>query len=514
MKGEKIAMKTLFTKTAFLFLAFALLLTSACVAPSADSSASVDPSPTSSVAPRPTPETLTNTEIATPSAEPAPTVADVVADYLSGNHQLTSYYDVREADSYLSRLTGETWLGLDLDVAERYGEFDVCPAAIFPDEIWTPESVLASYLDQSAHWVSCDYGDSEQILWSQDYHNVFHISDEWLKINGSKTLPVDHQTTSDLTPQAVTKLYQSGQWTAEKYLWSEDHSTCVRIGDSGRLEYSYDNPLNSRYNLNQYTYADCAEQPWWGDRDSLKQYQGFAFQYLGYDDRLSFDSIAYTNCYPDLPDGQCPESITDVIDIVWTSHGLWITTPTEVYFYSHGQLADSWQLSLDPDNSFIYPKNDTWQTFKSNYLYTGDRLVELLPQGEIHDIISDVIIAHPGKGSFDAIYLEGSSLIKWQHRYGEVTTEIVANNVTEAVAVSYRDIFCTWTDGFSYNVYVDQEKSLTRRLGGAPLDDYVKQWQAFVENYQPTPNNWATMDKFFDEVIEKDIAIHSGKPVA
>lgn len=395
-----------------------------------------------------------------------PSITEVASDYLSGAGLLTDYYGELES--------GWIYVSYDVEMGSPYHR--ICPAAVFPDEEWTPETVLQSYLDKTANWQPGldPVAVLRYYLWSSDFDYIFTIEDGWLEINYVKALPFDCETRSDLSPLALLKEYQSGKWNSEDPLWSEDYSTYVKRWSEGTLKYFYSNPMDYD-EPREYAYDGCDKNPWW---NGLNEIQGFPIRTGVYDNQC-----VEVPCYLDLPDGKIDDGIDSLVGLgVWDQGdtGTWLTTETGVYHYLRGKLLDSWQLEMDPTTSYIATQNSS-NSFDANYAYTGTQLVKLLP-GSRTQVVLDNASADTGyEGSFWAYYVENRSLKRWVNWNGGIVVDtLIEGDVIRISGAS--PIFVEKADGYVYAVqdsYHYQKEVTPTFVGGETLDYYVDKWNEY-----------------------------------
>lgn len=434
----------------------------------------------------PTSEATTNqtpTPIAAPSAtkspseeydHPAesknvPSITEVVSDYLTEAGQLTDYYTD----------LGLGWIDVRYDVELGSPSSRICPTAVFPDEEWTPATVLQSYLDKTANWEhSTDPVTSPRYyLWSADFDYLFTIEDGWLSVNYTESLPFDCETRSDLSPLALLKEYQAGIWNGEELLWSEDYSTYVKRWGDGTLKYFYHNPM-AYDEPGEFAYAGAAEKPWW---DGLEEIQGFSIE----DEE---NGVAYryavVDCYLDLPGGVLDESaIGSLVGLgIWDQDdaGTWLTAETGVYHYLKGKLLDSWQLRMDPATSYIVIRN-SWNSFDADYAYTGVQLMKLLPNGKTEVILDDAFADTSYESSFWAYFVENNSLKRWINWNGSIVVNTLVEGDVIRIAGTY-PTFIEKADGYVYVVKDApryQKESVLTFVGDETLDYYVSKWDEY-----------------------------------
>lgn len=432
----------------------------------------------------PTSEATTNqtpTPIAAPSAtkspseeydHPAesknvPSITEVVSDYLTESGQLTDYYTD----------LGLGWIDVRYDVELGSPSSRICPTAVFPDEEWTPATVLQSYLDKTVNWEhSTDPVTSPRYyLWSADFDYLFTIEDGWLSVNYTESLPFDCETRSDLSPLALLKEYQAGIWNGEELLWSEDYSTYVKRWGDGTLKYFYHNPM-AYDEPGEFAYAGAAEKPWW---DGLEEIQGFSIE----DEE---NGVAYryavVDCYLDLPGGVLDESaIGSLVRFTRSDTGDWFTTKTGVYHYLRGKLLDSWQLQMDSENQFIVAR-ESWNDFPADYAYDGKQLVELLPGGKTKVLFDNVFAETNHEYTLWAYFLEDGSLKRWWNHNGDITIDnFVEKDVVRTSGAN--SVFFEKADGYVYTFgdpYYYHTVTPTC-VGRGTLDYYVGKWTEFCD---------------------------------
>lgn len=436
-------------------------------------SSKIDPTPRSpqpNIPPKSTPTTAEATKR-------PPTVAEVINDYLDGTARLSDFYTVQD-DGWLA-LKGAVRTGLRYDY--------LYPTAVFPEVDWTPESVIASYQDQTAPWVDDPYqislDDNCQSLWSADYQDHFVVEGSWLKINGAYSVPFDCTTVPDITPQALLEAYQSGKWDGNEKLWSADYSTNVCIGYTGSLHYSYANPVHiCAEEVRQYAYTGCNDAPWWyntNDGSIWHKYQGFTLE--SYSNYHTGNECHYCNariaCYPDLPNGTLDPSLGQIIDIQHNDDGTWITTTTGIYHFLEGKLVDQWELKLDEGKSFVMLYQPDNYNFDASYAYTGDQLVKLLPNGKVSRILSGHIYAATSyEGSFWAYYVQDHNLIYWRNYNGEISTSIVVDGDVVDLKDAGNAFFFTMEDGYTYAAYGRNREFQPTCIGRISLEACAEEW--------------------------------------
>jgi len=410
----------------------------------------------------------------TDTVKTAIAIAEVANDYLDGTGLLSDYYSVQE-NGWIC-LKGAVLKGLRYDY--------LCPSAIFPQDNWTPESVIASYKDQTAPWVDDPYYQPSfvdcQSLWSADYRYHFAVKDGWLTINGALNTPFDCATVEDITPQALLEAYQSGEWDGNEKLWSNDYSTYAQISGNGSLFYSFVNPmLTPNEEARQYAYTGCNDTPWWHNgTDSLwPKYQGFSIDEFRYSHTDGKHYNANIDCFPDLPNGKLDPDLGQPIYTQHDEDGTWIATTTGVYRFREGKILEQWKLELDVKTGFVELKTDCYK-FDANYVYTGDKLVELLPNDKIRRVISgNVCAATNYEGSFWAYYIQDHDLMYWKNQGGKVTISTLIDDNVVDLKNAGNTIFFTMKDGYTYGTYgyaCDEFDPVC--IGRISLEAVVEEW--------------------------------------
>lgn len=468
--------------TALLLACVMLLSLIACSAASTDSA--LDTAPDSTILATTLAESINVTNensYKVPSKDPVnppeprenryvPSITQIASDYLSGAGLLTDYY---------TEDSSEGWIFVSWDVKFGSPNHDIYPAAVFPEDEWTPETVLQSYLDETANWVVDHHPTTtmHHYLWSADYDYLFTIEDGWLKINSIKSIPFDCETRSDLSPLALLKEYQAGTWNGEDMLWSEDYSTYAQRGYKGTLKYFYHNPM--AYNEpSEYAYTGCAESPWWDGLDAIQDFpisvdfNGPAYQY------------AEIPCYLDLPDGKIDEDVADALVGlgIWDQGdtGTWLTTETGVYHYLRGKLPGNWQLQMDPATSYIATQN-YWNHFDANYAYTGTQLVKLLSNNKTEVILDNASADTSYEGSFWAYFVEDGSLKRWINWNGNIVVDTLIEGDVIRASGTY-PTFVEKSDGYVYALEDDhryQKEAVLTFVGSEALDCYVTKWNEY-----------------------------------
>lgn len=452
--------------TMLLICAMLLGLTACGVTPTSEATANQTPTPIAAPSATKSPSEEYNHPA---ESKNVPSITEVVSDYLTEAGQLTDYYTD----------LGLGWISVSYDVEIGSPSSRICPTAVFPDEEWTPATVLQSYLDKTVNWEHstepvtspCYY------LWSADFNYLFTIEDGWLEVNYTKSIPFDCETRSDLSPLALLKEYQAGAWNGEEPLWSEDYSTYVKRWNDGALKYFYHNPI-AYDEPGEFAYAGAAEEPWW---DGLEETQGFSIE----DEE---NGVAYryavVDCYLDLPGGVLDEStIGSLVGLgIWNQDdaGTWLTTETGVYHYLKGKLLDSWQLRMDPATSYIVTRN-SWNSFDADYVYTGVQLMKLLPNGKTEVILDDAFADTSYESSFWAYFVENNSLKRWTNWNGSIVVNTLVEGDVIRIAGTY-PTFIEKADGYVYVVKDApryQKEPVLTFVGDETLDYYVSKWDEY-----------------------------------
>lgn len=408
-----------------------------------------------------------------------PSVADIAADYLSGEEELADFYKPYRWDS----LNG--WIFLGGDVKGAY--YDIYPGAIYSNPEWDAEEILQSYVGGTAPWVEVPEGflaqtsDGEQavaVLWDNTYEHRFAITDDgWLEIDDVRSLPYDCPTSDDIRPLALLEKYQAGEWDGD-VIWSSDHSIYAEKV-SGVLRYVASN--TAAHSDSEYAF-DCGDaRPFWEGQEEI---QGF-FVYSETNDETS---IAVLDCYLDFPDGRIDNLPSEINFAVGRGNrGYWAAAADGIYRYRRGNLEDSWALEMSPDGFLVVAHDEFDILITPDYAYTGNRLVGLLPGGEVNVIFDDVSATlNAGYGSFWLYFVEDGSLKRWRNFQSEIdVTTIIEGDVVRTVGVA--PVFFEKTDGNTYafdTSYCGKNDELIIFCLGndGTLEDYVAAWDEFAAN--------------------------------
>jgi len=408
---------------------------------------------------------------------PAPSVAAIAADYLSGTAALTEFYHPYSGDAT------EGWIWTEIGIENRHHDF--CPSATYPSSEWTPEEVLKSYIDGTAPWVEVPdsvligtghtyTSNAKAALWSNDFTNQFVITnDGWLEIDSVRALPHDCPT-GDIDPLSLLKAYQSGEWGGSA-LWSSDYSICVE-GTHGSLRYVSRNP--AACSDSKYAFNCNSSHPFW---EGLNEVQGFEVQSKAND----VGSIAVVFCYLDFPNGTTDDLPGKFLfSVGQEERGSWAVTTSGAFLYLKGTLDDSWSLKMDPDKGFLVARSIWANPNTPDYAYDGSRLVELLPGGEI-DVLFDGVSADldHAYGVFWLYFVEDGNLKRWRNFQSEIDVmTIIEGDVVRTVGTA--PVFFEKTDGNVYAFdpsYRDKNDDLIIScLGSEAMEDYVAAWDEFV----------------------------------
>ncbi len=417
--------------------------------------------------------------IMNPSSEPEatfiPTAANIAADYLSGEEKLTDFYKPYRWDSL------DGWIFLEGDVKAVY--CDIYPGAVYSNPEWSAEEILQSYIDRTAPWAEVSEGflaqtsNGEQaiaVLWDNTYEHRFAITnDGWLEIDDVRSLPYDCPTSDDIRPLALLEKYQAGEWDGDA-IWSSDHSVYAEKV-SGVLRYVASNP--AAHSDSEYAF-DCGDaHPFWEGQEEI---QGFAV--------YSEANIAALGCYLDFPDGRIDNLPSEINFAVGRGNrGYWAAATDNIYHYRRGNLEDSWALKMSPDGFLAVAHDELGALITPDYAYTGDRLVELLPGGEVNVVFDDASATlNADYGSFWLYFVEDRNLKRWHNFQSEIdVTTMIEGDVVRTVGIA--PVFFEKTDG---NIYAfdtsyrgKNDELIIFCLGNdGTLENYVANWDEFAAN--------------------------------
>lgn len=411
-------------------------------------------------------------------SEPIPSVPSVTTlaeDFLSEKKVLTDFYwnDV------------EDWITPKKEVGYSHG--DICPSAVFPESEWSPELILESYVEKTAPWASVPQTmylrtgqhytyNAEAALWSNDYEHQFAIVDGWLEIDSIRSLPYDCPT-GDINPLTLLEKYQAGEWDGD-VLWSKDYSTWV-TKKNGILQYTRCNPAE-HYSETEHAY-DCSDsRPFW---DGLEEVQGFTLHSHNVDEE---HCVAMVECYLDFPNGHVVGHPAEFkFAVGQDDRGSWAVTADNIYHYLQGKLEDAWALKMSPDGFLAVAHSEFDTPIVSDYAYTGDRLVELLPGGEINTLFDGVSAEIDASyGVFWLYFVEDGNLKRWRDFQSEIDiVTIVEDDVVRTVGTA--PVFFEKTDGNTYAFdtnYHNKDGNLAICCLGndGTMEDYVAAWDEFV----------------------------------
>lgn len=268
-----------------------------------------------------------------------------------------------------------------------------CVGAVYPTDDWTPAEIAASYLNQSAPWVETY---DAPFLWSADYEHEFCIKDfctnnvlnwyeNWLYVDGYRTLPLYSPVVDDISPEHMVELYQSGQWNGYDLIYD---ANCPGLAVD---DISYDGTI-------AYVY-DAREMP----EDVLMTIDMLADSWdFHWYDNSDLHGFCHASVYPDFPGGLYIEKGFGAQREDGAS-GTYITvlerddskefadvTGARVERYVAGELVQTWDLT---------PEKEVWLGGETKlicndgeyYFYYRDTLWRLHPDGEIEVLLEHFI---------------------------------------------------------------------------------------------------------------------------
>lgn len=297
-----------------------------------------------------------------------------------------------------NRRGDEAWVWID---GEQY-----CAGAIYPHDEWTPQDIVASFLNGSAPWVeSWNWHDGDYLLWSNNYEHQFavdcHINevafcwgndwlytDDWLYIDSYRTWPVKTPV-GDISPSNLILLYQSGEWDGRELMYSEECPGLVvnGIDTDGRLVYYYD-------------VRDMSEDAALATESMVRSWEDV---YLAEYDEDQTECHAYV--YPDLPASydrhvwrfaDTYRSYSDpkgtyVSFIERDTSKRWSSCiGARVELYKQGKMVQSWDLTPEKD---FWGSSQSEMFFKEGecYFFHYDTLWHLLDDGNIELVMNDIV---------------------------------------------------------------------------------------------------------------------------
>ncbi len=418
------------------------------------------------------------------------TAREVVDDYLAGSDRLVAFRSVpQNAD--------EGWLCLKVPSCQTY---KINTNYIYPSEKWTPEEIVASYLNDTAPWRKLPDGSLIQAeMWSEDCNYHFEIRDGWLYINGHKNQPFACKTTASIDPMDLLKLYQAGEWDGRE-IYSEDYSTSARINGNGTLSYWYENPacLSEDSEADPvYVYAGCAEHPWW--RATEYDYEVEIGYSHCYGKRLSSERATVDNFYLDLPEGIIGKNVPgDPIkhSAVDHRHGQTrICTTAGIYVFQAGKMLDAWRVDIDAVDGYLHDPNWDDQPEYDIHLYTGNSLLKLRDDGKYDVCVAETAGFYTGyEGYSCAYFIENGALKRFNIWMDEESVETVLPGDVVAAA-GFNEIFVQMGDGYTYYLggFVANDKEAyyngdtdrlnNVRLGTEPPEYYDTLWREFDKDF-------------------------------
>lgn len=263
----------------------------------------------------------------------------------------------------------------------------------------------------------------------------------WLYRDGVRLMAYDEATYS-IRPSEVIDLYQSdgwptpSGWTTNVTLRSEDFGTTVKIDRKGRLLYRYSEKFYSQIADPQgIAYTDYAE-PWWEQATDDEKSHIIPSE----DSDQSSDNtdeVIQTDYYPDLPiDGQFEviyaseryqeyDAISDQ-----RSYGTYFLTKNGAVKASGGEIVDQWEFDTEvSDERFCYISYEITPLTYVAYVYNGEQIIGLKPNGKF-DVIIEEVIEPPYRGEMDTVIgIVDDNLIAWSSR----NWALIAEDVTGAL---------------------------------------------------------------------------------
>lgn len=253
---------------------------------------------------------------------------DLANDYLSGEAKLANLYEA-DSDGWIKVNATKEWIK---------------PGAVYPGETWTPDDIIASFVDGSAPWTG-DYDTHH--LWSSDYEHTFMIDDNIRCYIDDKYVGTAPHRQYSMDPLELLRLYQSGDWDGLELIWSEDDSTFVAV--QWRGPNTTDRHRNGclRYEFENFT-EEADVWPWWENDDSyeLEPYaMARTMRGEGENAYLKYDEVLVP-LYVDLPNGELTDSETfgEVLQIVPCSseEGVLVYTTKGIWLFKAGNLVLGW----------------------------------------------------------------------------------------------------------------------------------------------------------------------------
>lgn len=265
------------------------------------------------------------------------------------------------------------------------GSKAICPKAVYPQSLWSPEEILECYRVHPELWAKSYNGYSFH-LWSKDYLTEFVVTgdDGWLTINDVKVFPMAIET-HDLRPQKLIQAYQSGEWDGETKWYSEKYDTHATINRSlGIIKYEYaTTTYTSEQDPDGIAYSDYAEEPVFESYDDSRIYNHGQIDY-----QSEHIIMAHTNYVVDFPEGQL-KGLIDESRI--EGEGTYALTKQGIALYERGELIKSWPCKASK-NGRIAPE--------MQLAFLGDKVVHFAEDGNTVEIMQDVIDCYYNREKF------------------------------------------------------------------------------------------------------------------
>jgi len=306
------------------------------------------------------------------------------------------------------------------------------------------------------------------------------------------TIPPDLVTSQDMSPEYLTGFYKSVDHN--QYVYSADLTTRASIVGDGTISYNYAS--------NRALNPDFPAAPIWETTETSK--------WVNLTDPKSYDfgsTTAYTNVYPDLPDGNL-NSIEADGELLKSQHypdvGTLFIYPNVAYLYRNGVEINCWDLELQ--DSCLIPR-------RGYHFYDGNgRLISLNEDNTTSTIsgyVTDALLED--LVNLNALVVQDGALVLYYQNYDKTargesvlkSVTIVDHGVKDARFVRYQGIWYVGNDGVAYaldhvdysndgDTHTDDDYYALKnedcipifiRLGGESLDYYQ---QALDDYYDRT----------------------------